>query len=83
MPLYVYQARKTEKSCEYCRQGFEILQGIKESPLSYCPRCHAAVKRVFAPVSQGESKTAFDRRAKEKGFHKLKRVDKGTYEKLY
>ena len=83
MPIYVYKAKNTKKACSYCRQGFEILQKTNDAILCHCPKCGASIDRVFAPFAQGYSKTGFDSKAKEKGFHKLKRVDKGKYEKLY
>ena len=50
---------------------------------SKCPKCNSQVKKIISGFSMGGSKTGFDRRAKQKGFHKLKKVDKGKYEKLY
>ena len=83
MPIYAYEPRDENNACEYCADGFDRRQAMSDAPLAKCPQCGAAVIRVFAPFCQGESKTGFDRKAKEKGFHKLKRRDKGTYEKLY
>ncbi|MCD6134565.1 MAG: hypothetical protein J7J25_03490 [Candidatus Omnitrophica bacterium] len=82
MPIYCYRAKEREKSCEYCRQGFEIFEK-KRAVLKYCPRCGNEVVKVYAPFSVGFSRSGFDQKAKEKGFHKLKRVDKGKYEKIY
>ena len=82
MPIYVYRA-KEKNGCNLCRKGFEIFQSIKDKPLSFCPKCKSPVKRIFVSFSIGLSKTSLDRRAKEKGFHKLKRVDKGKYEIIY
>ena len=48
-----------------------------------CPLCGEKLKKVFAPFSIGFSKSGLERRAKEAGFHKLKKVDKGKYEKIY
>ncbi|UCC95266.1 MAG: hypothetical protein JSW40_00535 [Candidatus Omnitrophota bacterium] len=83
MPLYLYQAKDKKKSCAYCRKEFQILQKANDKSLSQCPRCGAPIQKIFAPFSSGHSKTGLDRRAKDKGFHKLKKVDKGKYEKLY
>jgi len=83
MPIYVYKPKDISKSCDSCRKGVEILQRISDKPLNFCPKCGNLVKRVISHISLGESKTGLDRRAKEKGFHKLKKVDKGKYEKLY
>jgi putative FmdB family regulatory protein len=81
MPLYTYKAEK--KGCKFCKEGFEYLQNINERPLEKCPKCNQSVFKVFTGFSLGASKTGFDQKAKEKGFHKLKRVDKGKYEKVY
>ena len=83
MPVYVYQAKEVKKSCDYCKIEFEIIQSIKDEALSQCPKCKFPIKRVILPFHHGFSQTNFDRRAKEKGLHKLKKVDKGKYEKLY
>jgi hypothetical protein len=54
-----------------------------EPGLRVCPRCGDAVRRVYSPPSVGRSQGAFDDRAKHAGFHKLKRLGKGEYEKQY
>ncbi len=81
MPIYLYKT--IEKGCPYCKEGFEILQKVDEEPLRQCPKCKSRVKKVLCGFSIGFSKTSFERKAKEKGFHKLKKVDKGKYEKIY
>jgi putative FmdB family regulatory protein len=48
MPIYEYQAIKSEASCEYCRNGFEVLQQIKEKPLLKCPQCGLPVKKIIS-----------------------------------
>ena len=83
MPIYVYKSKDAKKSCDYCKVQFEITQSIKEAALKECPHCKAEIKRIILPFNHGFSQTNFDRRAKEKGMHKLKKVDKGKYEKLY
>jgi predicted nucleic acid-binding Zn ribbon protein len=83
MPIYEYIVCDNEKGCSYCANGFECKQAVTDLPLDVCPQCQARVRKVFPHVSIGPSKTGLDRRAKESGFHKLKKVDKGKYEKLY
>ena len=83
MPIYVYKATDVKKACEYCKNGFDILQEMDEKPLAQCPKCGAPVEKTIARFSTGFSQTGFDSKAKEKGFHKLKRKDKGTFEKEY
>ena len=75
MPLYVYEAVEPEKGCAKCRGGFEVSQSIKDDKLAACPDCGAKI--------QPHSKTDLHYRAKRAGFHSLKRVGKGEYEKMY
>ncbi len=83
MPIHIYIAKEKDKRCKFCKEGFEILQNVNDKPLRICPQCGAEVVKVFSGFSVGFSKTKLDRKANEKGFHKLKKVDKGKYEKLY
>ena len=83
MPIYRYKVKNGNKGCRLCREGFEILQGINEKPLEVCPQCGAGLRKVISEFALGFSKSGLDKRAKEQGFHKFKRVDKGKYEKLY
>ena len=83
MPVYVYKAKDHKKSCKYCMNEFELKQDMNEKPIMVCPKCNNAVIMVFKPFNLAPSKTGFDRKAKDRGFHKLKKVDKGKYEKLY
>lgn len=83
MPIYVYKAKDTKKSCDYCRKDFDILQDINEKPPARCPQCGTPVEKIITGFSTGFSKTGFDQKAKDKGFHKLKRKDKGVFEKEY
>ncbi len=81
MPIYIY---KTEnKGCEICGRGFEILQEVNETKLRRCPECKGEIRRIYSGFSIQDSKNNLDQRAKKQGFHKLKKVDKGKYEKLY
>ena len=75
MPIYVYEAKDPAKGCAKCREGFEIRQSLSEARLEKCPNCQAP--------GLTHSQTDLHYRAKRAGFHTLKRVDKGTYEKMY
>lgn len=84
MPIYEYQAKKQSKSCTYCAKPFEWVHPRMSDPLlSVCPKCNAPVEKIFSPPSIGRSKSSLDQRAKNVGFHKLKRIGKGEYEKQY
>ena len=83
MPVYVYRVKDKAKGCAHCRREFEIAQKVADKPLEKCPQCGATIEKVILSFLLGSSKMAFDRKAKDQGFHKLKKVDKGKYEKLY
>ena len=44
MPTYIYR-------CQNCEKEFEIIQSIKDDPISKCPsECSGVVKKVFSGV---------------------------------
>jgi len=58
----------SERSCNYCRRGFEVIQRMTESALTLCPQCNHPISRVlFAPtvVIKGRPLTDADRKIKE------------------
>ncbi|MCE9614214.1 MAG: zinc ribbon domain-containing protein [Lentisphaerae bacterium] len=83
MPIYEYRARDEHVSCPTCAHGFERLQRLSDTVLTVCPRCGAPVVKLISAPSVGGSKSGLDDRAKAAGFHKLKRLGKGEYEKTY
>jgi putative FmdB family regulatory protein len=83
MPIYDYQAKQPEKSCEYCRKGFEIVQSFKDPHLEKCPQCGQPVIKLISAPAIGRSKSMLDDRAKNAGFTKLKKISSGEYEKVY
>ena len=83
MPVYVYEAKDLEKGCPKCSKGFETVQSIKDEHLTKCPACGAEIYRALQPSWLGFSKTDLHYRAKRAGFHSMKRIAKGEYEKMY
>lgn len=83
MPLYVYEAKDAKHACAKCRAGFEITQSLKDDRLTSCPDCGAPIYRVIQAPGLTHSKTDLHYRAKRAGFHTLKKVQKGEYEKIY
>lgn len=81
MPIFEYEG--DAGGCSYCRQGFEMLQRLSDEPLAACPECGAAVSRKISAPSIGSSKSGFDARAKNAGFHKFQKLGQGEYEKRY
>ena len=83
MPIYVYEAKDPKKGCVKCGGSFEVMQSIKDAPLATCPDCGAPVCRVIQAPGLMHSKTDLHYRAKRAGFHTLKKVGRGEYEKMY
>jgi len=43
MPTYEY-------ACKACGEHVEVVQSFKDEPLTECPACSGALRKVFAPV---------------------------------
>jgi len=68
MPTYAYRAVESEKSCDHCQRGFEVIQRMTAPALTQCPRCKNLISRLlFAPavVIKGSPMTETDRQIKE------------------
>lgn len=83
MPVYDYRAKDSSKGCTYCLEGFEMMRRLSDPPLEHCPLCGEEIVKVITAPALGRSKSLLDDRAKSAGFHKLKRVDQGAFEKMY
>ena len=83
MPIYEYQAKDPAQSCPKCARGFEVMQRMSDPPFTQCPACGAPLRKLVSAPSVGRSESGLDNRAKSAGFHKLKRLGKGEYEKEY
>ena len=83
MPIYEYQAKHPKRACDGCKRPFELLRRLSDPPLTACPKCGAPVRKLISAPAVGSSQSGLDDRARSSGFHKLKRVAKGEYEKAY
>lgn len=83
MPIYRYIAVDRAKSCPNCMRGFEVLQKTTDQSVGTCPKCGRPVHRCISTFAVGISKSGVDNKAKQKGFHKLKRLGRGEFEKVY
>lgn len=83
MPIYVYEAKDPKRGCAKCRGGFEVSQSLRDDRLTACPDCGTEIYRVIQAPGLTHSKTDLHYRAKRAGFHTLKKVSKGEYEKIY
>lgn len=83
MPTYAFEAAGPDRHCDYCEDGFEIVQRMTDPPPAVCPVCGAPVRRLYAAPALIQSASGADAQAKAAGFHKLKRLGHGEYEKQY
>ena len=60
MPIYEYQAIESGKACRKCRAPFEVLQLLRDPPLSDCPVCGGPVKKVMSRCRAAISETPED-----------------------
>lgn len=78
MPIYQYKSKQA--GCDHCRDGFECMQLMSESPLTKCPHCGSAVKKVPSLFS-GHSSILSDGNLRDHGFSKLVNKGDGNFEK--
>jgi len=81
MPIYEYRTTG-ECHCDFCSNGFDLMQKIDDPRLSHCPRCDAPVeRRISAPnIARGDS--SLDPANLERhGFTQYRRAEHGVYEK--
>ena len=83
MPTYVYRKKDGEKGCDHCAEGFEVVQSMKDEPLTRCPVCGGAVTRVIAAPNIVKSTKSLlsDKNLKRHGFERLVKEEKGKYRK--
>lgn len=77
MPVYEY-----EHTEDACRLGiaFEIQQSIHDEPLSFCPECGQAVKKLISHSNISTPRSNAE--LKDLGFTKLVKRDNGVYENV-
>lgn len=85
MPMYEYRAKDPDAGCYRCREGFDVLQSMKDEPLTVCPECGRPVEKVISlcSVSTAQSTRSMlsDKNLKAKGFHKLVNEGGGKFRK--
>jgi len=65
-----------------CDGKVEVLQGIHDPALEFCPTCGNEVRKVISRASiKIDSSVSADSAAK-KGFSTFRKLEKGKYEKI-
>ncbi|MCP4593117.1 MAG: zinc ribbon domain-containing protein [bacterium] len=85
MPVYEYQAKAPEHTCEHCAGPFEFRHGMHDPPLSACPACGVPVVRVVSTcrvdTRPGTKNQLGDKNLKRLGFSKLVNEGDGKFRK--
>ena len=80
MPIYVYEL--CEGDCKVCGGCFELNRPVNREPLTHCPLCRTAVRKIIGNVNTPRiAKPLSVSDAKAAGFSVWKKVGKGEYER--
>lgn len=81
MPIYEYEL--VDGDCRACGGRFELRRPVDREPLTKCPLCKKAVRKVISGVNSPKlSKPLSVSDAKNAGFSVFEKRDKGVYERL-
>ena len=80
MPIYEYEP--TGHDCLLCPNRVEVIQGVNDAPLAFCPHCGLDVKKIVSRATFGRARVANADRAGEKGLTTFRKVEKGKWEKI-
>lgn len=86
MPIYQYQPIESLAGCGFCKNGFEIMQSMKDESLAKCPICGTVIRRIITATNintkiKGSKSMMSDKNLKRLGFTKLIKEGKGRYRK--
>jgi len=80
MPIYEYEP--DDRECFLCDGVVEVIQGIHDEPLKYCPTCGLEVCRIISRSSFQLSHSVSPEKAAGKKFSTWKKSGKGVWEKV-
>ncbi|HWA83712.1 MAG TPA: zinc ribbon domain-containing protein [Fimbriimonadaceae bacterium] len=80
MPIYEYEP--DDRECLMCDGRIEVIQGIEEEPLEFCPQCGLEVRRVISRASFKMARATGADRAADKGLTTFRKTEKGKWEKI-
>ena len=80
MPVYEYEP--DDRDCLMCEGRIDVIQGIHEDSLKYCPWCGLEVKRVVSRATFKIFGASPEDKSSRKGFTTFRRAEKGVWEKI-
>ncbi len=79
MPIYEYEP--DGEGCDYCQDGFELMQAMSDKPLKKCPQCQAPCHRVLSVTARPGKNILSNANLADKGFTKYVKRSDGQYTK--
>jgi putative FmdB family regulatory protein len=80
VPIYEYEPE--DRECLICEGRTEVMQGINDEALKFCPTCGLEVRRVVSRATFQLRRGVPSDKAADRGFTTFKRVEKGKWEKV-
>ncbi len=80
MPIYEYEP--VNHDCLMCEGKIEVIQGIEDEPLKFCPHCGLDVRKVISKASIVTSTKVDPENAAKRGFSTFRKLEKGKWEKV-
>ncbi len=80
MPIYEYEP--DDRDCFLCEGVVEVMQGVGDKPLGFCPTCGLAVRKVISNASFKMETPSDPDKAATRGFSTWKKAGKGVWEKV-
>jgi putative FmdB family regulatory protein len=80
VPIYEYEP--ADHDCLMCDGRIEVMQGINDAALEYCPYCGLPVRRVISRASIQIAKGLPPDAAAKRGFTTFRKLERGRYEKV-
>lgn len=80
VPIYEYEP--ADHDCLMCEGRIEVLQGVKDPPLDYCPYCGLPVRRTISKANIQVAKGVSPDLAARRGLTTFRKLETGKYEKV-
>ena len=80
MPIYEYEPE--DRECLMCEGRVDVIQGIEEEALKYCPSCGLEVRRMVSRASFSMRTGSNADKAAQRGFTTWRKSGPGVWEKV-
>jgi putative FmdB family regulatory protein len=80
VPIYEYEP--ADHDCLMCEGRIEVIQGVNDPPLQYCPYCGLPVRKLISRANIQIGKVVSPDRAVRHGLTTFRKLETGRYEKV-